>query len=270
MKKIGRNEKCPCGSGKKYKKCCMNKFPRDQYIYFGHKEKFEGLSISDNGEGSITINGKKEKSDAVFSQIKYTGLKERMIMSISGSAVTNIPYYLYTNFNFVYAIDTNTKLIENNYISVGSITESFFGNNINIQHEVSFYYRKLGNILFKNCPGDLREKFSWFKLIELLNSNPKNSNLKFGVITDYDEENHIRYNNKEIPLVKDFYLPDNFKIFYARSNTGKENIPNMLIHECDKDANRILKEFEENKFIIFNKRKILVDNIPNFTKVIYL
>ena len=23
--KIGRNEKCPCGSGKKYKKCCINK-----------------------------------------------------------------------------------------------------------------------------------------------------------------------------------------------------------------------------------------------------
>ena len=24
-KKIGRNAPCPCGSGKKYKKCCMNK-----------------------------------------------------------------------------------------------------------------------------------------------------------------------------------------------------------------------------------------------------
>ncbi|SKC91611.1 SEC-C metal-binding domain-containing protein [Maledivibacter halophilus] len=24
-KKIGRNEPCPCGSGKKYKKCCLNK-----------------------------------------------------------------------------------------------------------------------------------------------------------------------------------------------------------------------------------------------------
>jgi uncharacterized protein YecA (UPF0149 family) len=23
--KFGRNEPCPCGSGKKYKKCCMNK-----------------------------------------------------------------------------------------------------------------------------------------------------------------------------------------------------------------------------------------------------
>lgn len=24
-RKIGRNEKCPCGSGKKYKKCCLNR-----------------------------------------------------------------------------------------------------------------------------------------------------------------------------------------------------------------------------------------------------
>jgi uncharacterized protein YecA (UPF0149 family) len=24
-KKIGRNDACPCGSGKKYKKCCMAK-----------------------------------------------------------------------------------------------------------------------------------------------------------------------------------------------------------------------------------------------------
>ena len=23
--KIGRNEKCPCGSGKKFKKCCLTK-----------------------------------------------------------------------------------------------------------------------------------------------------------------------------------------------------------------------------------------------------
>jgi hypothetical protein len=24
-KKVGRNDPCPCGSGKKFKKCCMNK-----------------------------------------------------------------------------------------------------------------------------------------------------------------------------------------------------------------------------------------------------
>ncbi|MCB0522298.1 MAG: SEC-C domain-containing protein [Saprospiraceae bacterium] len=25
VSKVGRNDPCPCGSGKKYKKCCMNK-----------------------------------------------------------------------------------------------------------------------------------------------------------------------------------------------------------------------------------------------------
>ena len=25
MPKVGRNDPCPCGSGKKYKNCCMNK-----------------------------------------------------------------------------------------------------------------------------------------------------------------------------------------------------------------------------------------------------
>ncbi len=28
MRKIGRNEPCPCGSGKKYKKCCIDKPPQ--------------------------------------------------------------------------------------------------------------------------------------------------------------------------------------------------------------------------------------------------
>ena len=25
VEKVGRNDPCPCGSGKKYKKCCINK-----------------------------------------------------------------------------------------------------------------------------------------------------------------------------------------------------------------------------------------------------
>ncbi|MGM0760094.1 MAG: SEC-C metal-binding domain-containing protein [Thermodesulfobacteriota bacterium] len=29
-KKLGRNDKCHCGSGKKYKKCCMAKDQKQQ------------------------------------------------------------------------------------------------------------------------------------------------------------------------------------------------------------------------------------------------
>ena len=31
-KKIGRNDKCPCGSNKKFKNCCMNKQDWDKKI----------------------------------------------------------------------------------------------------------------------------------------------------------------------------------------------------------------------------------------------
>ena len=30
-KKIGRNDPCPCGSGKKYKKCCLGKADNPEY-----------------------------------------------------------------------------------------------------------------------------------------------------------------------------------------------------------------------------------------------
>ena len=32
LPKIGRNEPCPCGSGKKFKKCCIENYDRE-YLY---------------------------------------------------------------------------------------------------------------------------------------------------------------------------------------------------------------------------------------------
>ena len=35
-KKIRRNELCPCGSGKKYKNCCLDKGTYEKYMYINH------------------------------------------------------------------------------------------------------------------------------------------------------------------------------------------------------------------------------------------
>jgi hypothetical protein len=34
--KIGRNEPCPCGSGKKYKKCCLNNDQQTKRMHSDH------------------------------------------------------------------------------------------------------------------------------------------------------------------------------------------------------------------------------------------
>ncbi len=49
-KKVGRNDPCPCGSGKKYKKCCEDKL--------GAKRKFEASVISSGLSSGKELEGK--------------------------------------------------------------------------------------------------------------------------------------------------------------------------------------------------------------------
>lgn len=55
-KKIGRNEPCPCKSGKKYKKCCMNKSQRKPKDTFN---KFFGEDWINNKMSKVKISGFK-------------------------------------------------------------------------------------------------------------------------------------------------------------------------------------------------------------------
>lgn len=64
-KKIGRNDKCPCGSGKKYKYCCMNKMSIEElenlymeqyYLTKGLKEEDACNKILELGERILSSN----------------------------------------------------------------------------------------------------------------------------------------------------------------------------------------------------------------------
>lgn len=46
MEKAGRNDPCPCGSGKKFKKCCENKDVR---------KKIQAQVLSSDNASSITL-----------------------------------------------------------------------------------------------------------------------------------------------------------------------------------------------------------------------
>lgn len=50
-KKIGRNDPCPCGSGKKYKNCCLGKTEEPKKVYTtGGKRKFKAKVIDSSLE----------------------------------------------------------------------------------------------------------------------------------------------------------------------------------------------------------------------------
>lgn len=57
-KKIGRNDPCPCGSGKKYKSCCMNKQTEQKKVYsLSGKRKFKAKVI-DSSSGASEVFAK--------------------------------------------------------------------------------------------------------------------------------------------------------------------------------------------------------------------
>lgn len=74
--KTGRNDPCPCGSGKKYKKCCMEKDRgevRDQNSYKEFKSSFKAFGAT---RGLITGVSEPEifdSLDAVYSSLRSEG-----------------------------------------------------------------------------------------------------------------------------------------------------------------------------------------------------
>jgi hypothetical protein len=62
---------------------------------------------------------------------------------------------------------------------------------------------------------------------------------QFGLIVDSDLENLERYNNRELPVYGDFYLPQNMKFIYASSEIASETYTNMMIALADKESKRL-------------------------------
>ena len=62
MSKIGRNDPCPCGSGKKYKKCCLNKEKSETKKIFLSDEQF-GYELF--AQHDYYLHNKKVKNEKI-------------------------------------------------------------------------------------------------------------------------------------------------------------------------------------------------------------
>jgi tetratricopeptide (TPR) repeat protein len=78
MVKIGRNDPCPCGSGKKYKKCCLDKAPptsQPQQQAHPEDERAQLLAEKDLYEDSLRLD---KLSNSVVDLIAQKRLDEAL------------------------------------------------------------------------------------------------------------------------------------------------------------------------------------------------
>ena len=71
--KIGRNDSCPCGSGKKYKKCCLAKDREEKKEITEKMQSMQMMSMSAGlaGRGEDIFNSKEE----IFESIRSEGFE---------------------------------------------------------------------------------------------------------------------------------------------------------------------------------------------------
>jgi hypothetical protein len=269
--KVGRNDPCPCGSGKKYKKCCIQKKERQQYVYLGFKEKPHMLTafprftqMAESGEDILTSEFiKMAQPDHVFTKIEYPKDKggSKATCVVPGRAIINVNRYLAKNFDLTFAIDTNTKQIENDHISIAVVLEAKAVGGL--QNEIAELETNISCFGFKNCPIDQSEKYSWIILIRDILSGLKYKGLQIALITDHDKDNHSNYNSRRLPIVGDYLLPGNVTLMYASSDSGKDNIMNELMRECEKQSRDLLLSLEKNGFLTFYGNVVHINKIPN-------
>ena len=78
--KVGRNEPCPCGSGKKFKKCCIHK-PMDEkaLIEVDYRRWLEDYPSKDEVEGQRCINQDYDAEAIAIDELVYLALHHRAV-----------------------------------------------------------------------------------------------------------------------------------------------------------------------------------------------
>lgn len=249
MKGRDRNKFCSCGSGKKYKNCCLNKAKtRTTSIVARFKEPVDLTKKSmhifyKSDDVKIVVNGENLSPEMSWVETSYDRMKGRKILNyipnIDDNVVGNVNYAL-NDYALIYAIDTNTKKIKDSLVSICcAISIKIDSEN----EKVSGSLNSINLFEFRNqkCP---IENFAWHFLINNLIDNA--TDLKIGIIVDSDLDNIPKYNNRELPIIHKYYLPNNINLIYASTDSGKEFITNKIISLCDREATKLLNYVEEN------------------------
>ncbi len=248
------NKRCGCGSGRKYKNCCKDKKRRilEFDLHPSNLENLEGIAFSDKGEllkiasgaimpfaGSTTLRYGYDRANG-----KRKILTEGVIND--GKCYLN-PNHPILNFEHLFAVDTNTDTIEGEKVSIAAVVYSKQLEKKD-NHVVISVPQLVSCYEYYNIEGN-EERLVWKEMVEAIEGTEQYATGKIGLIVDSDLENHSKYNKRELPIYKDFFLPDRVTLLYGSSDVGMENMANRMIRFCDKRAAYIMDALK-NEFTV--------------------
>ncbi len=246
MSMVGRNHPCPCGSGKKYKRCCLtqvsNRKPRSEYIYATTRDEVSEISLSFD-----PVTGKLDFETPVINSYAQTtyereSKKEPKVLNKIPLNITALHFSsdqsIFEDYDLLLAIDTNTRHISGIRHSVGGLLYCEL-----LKQQQAIKWLVPFGIEFTD--EDKPEHLSWKIVFDHILDDPALNNVpRIGVLVDSDYGHIDKYNNRALPIWGDVFIPTNVRLIYASTDTGKEFLINKLISEADKVSNLLLDQIE--------------------------
>ncbi len=234
--------KCPCGSGKKPEKCCGPAKPRTYSVELDIRNYYEsdGLAIGLDHQLYRVVNGKHLP---LIGRAKFTQSYKRkknnkvIVKGDTGEQYVLHPESLLQGYESIFAIDTNTQDIDGSTVSMSGIVHAYTETD---GDATTLWYMPLTINEFWDAT-EKPELLGWYVLIKSIMENDEFSNKKTGIIVDSELGRFDRFNSRSEPIMGSFYLPKEFTLIYASSDTSS-NIANKLLKQCDRLATMKLNE----------------------------
>ena len=154
-----------------------------------------------------------------------------------------------SGYDRIYVIDTNYNTNQKVDEEVMAIS-CFLSFKLTVENEniiPSVLYKHPQFFEFRNPknPNQNAEKIGWYMLVDKICQEGINPGEKIAIITDKDYGQLSRYNLREIPIIGNYFLPEQFSLHYARDkkNTG---FLNKMINLCHEEADKLRNHIIEN------------------------
>lgn len=225
---------CPCGSGKKPDKCCGPVKPRTHSVDMdprNHSES-DGFSIGLDGKLKRIVNGQQKPliGTPCFNQ-SYKRKKNAKVLvkgDSSGEYVMS-PESILLAYDQLFVIDTNTRHLGSHRVSVTGVLHAYVEKQ---GEEHALMYGQAMLMEFWDVEVN-PELLGWYALLTSLMENGHYNGQKIGLIVDSELGKLDEMNAGQIPILGDFYLPDNCKLVYASADRGT-SVANKLMRVCDR------------------------------------
>lgn len=143
------------------------------------------------------------------------------------------------DYDHLVAVDTNTKQIGGSSVSITAayhLVPKWHSAEQAFCQGAVIALLEMWNVIGKP------ENMGWWQILQAIKKSSQDYSGRIGLIVDSDLENHEKFNSREIPILHDFFLPDNVNIIYASDRGGAEHLSTRMIKYCHDLASDLYKE----------------------------